>query len=319
MKILLTGGAGFIGSHTARALLARGDEVVIVDDFNDYYAPRIKRHNIAALQECAGVRVYEADIRDYPALEAIVRREACQKICHLAARAGVRASIAEPFLYEQTNVLGTLHLLKLAVETGVENFVFASSSSVYGDMPAAPFREDMQLDKPISPYAATKKACELLAYTYHHLYGLRCSGLRFFTVYGPAGRPDMAPFLFTWKIMHGEPITRFGDGSTQRDYTYIDDIVAGVLAALDRNYAYEIFNLGNHRPISLTQFIAAIEQAVGAQAVVKEAPMQPGDVRMTCADVSKARAMLGYEPQTPFETGIARFAAWLREHRALYI
>ncbi len=318
MKILLTGGAGFIGSHTARALLARGDDVVIIDDFNDYYAPAIKRHNISGLQAFPALRVYEADIRDYDTLREIVRREQCQKICHLAARAGVRASIAEPFLYEQTNVLGTLHLLKLAVETRVENFVYASSSSVYGDLPTAPFREDLQLDQPISPYAATKKACELLAYTYHHLYGLPCSGLRFFTVYGPAGRPDMAPFMFTWNIMHGRPITRFGDGSTARDYTYIDDIVAGVVAALDRHHAYEIFNLGNHRPITLNHFISTIEAAVGARAVITEAPMQPGDVRMTCADISKARALLDYEPRTPFEAGMARLAAWLREHAARY-
>ncbi|MCX7847221.1 MAG: GDP-mannose 4,6-dehydratase [bacterium] len=320
MKILLTGGAGFIGSHTARALLTRGDEVIIIDDFNDYYPPRIKRHNVATLQQSFDrLRVYEADIRDFDTLRTIMYREACQKICHLAARAGVRASIADPLLYTQTNVLGTLHLLELAVETGAEHFVYASSSSVYGEMPTAPFREDMPLDKPISPYAATKKACELLAYTYHHLHGLPCTGLRFFTVYGPAGRPDMAPFLFTWNIMHGHPITRFGDGSSQRDYTYIDDIVTGVLAALDRPFGYEIFNLGNHRPISLNDFIAAIEHAVGAKAIIHEAPRQPGDVSMTCADIAKARALLGYEPHTPFEVGITHFVGWLRANRHLYL
>ena len=319
MKILLTGGAGFIGSHTARALLERGDEVVIVDNFNDYYSPAVKRHNVKLLVSNDRCRLYEGDIRNYEFLQEVFGKERCDKVCHLAARAGVRASIADPFLYEQVNVLGTLHLLKLSVDHDVQNFVFASSSSVYGNCPTAPFSENMQLDEPISPYAATKKACELLAHTYHHLYNLRCTGLRFFTVYGPAGRPDMAPFLFTRSIMHGRPIRRFGDGSTQRDYTYIDDIVAGVLAALDRNYEYAIFNLGNSRPVTLAEFIAIVEQAVGRKAVIEPAPMQPGDVEMTCADITRAEKHLDYKPTTPLEVGIRKFVEWYKTHEGLYI
>jgi len=318
MRVVLTGGAGFIGSHTARALLARGDEVVIIDDFNDFYAPSVKRHNIAQLPGGARCRVHDGDIRDLTFLRSVFARERCDAICHLAARAGVRPSIAQPFLYEQVNVLGTLHLLQLAVEHSIPVFVYASSSSVYGNMTTAPFREDMQLDQPISPYAATKKACELLAYTYHHLHGLRCTGLRFFTVYGPAGRPDMAPFLFTRNILRGRPITQFGDGSTLRDYTYIDDIVAGVVAALDRAYPYEIFNLGNCRPIRLDDFIHSIAAAVGAAPAIERKPMQPGDVVMTCADTTKAHALLGYTPRTSFADGIRDFVAWYRAHEYLY-
>lgn len=318
MKILVTGGAGFIGSHTARALMARGDQVVVIDDFNDYYPPAVKRHNAQQLCAAGPCRVCEGDIRDHAFLRDIFAQEKFDMVCHLAARAGVRASIAEPFLYEQTNVLGTLHLLKLSVDFKVRNFVYASSSSVYGNMKTAPFREDMKLDEPISPYAATKKACELLAYTYHHLYGLPCTGLRFFTVYGPSGRPDMAPFMFAWNMLHGLPIRKFGDGSTQRDYTYIDDIVAGVVASLDRAHPYEVFNLGNCRPITLNVFIDTIERAVGKKAVIEQAGPQPGDVDMTCADITKARKLLGYEPATPFEDGMGKLVAWLKDHRFLY-
>ena len=318
MTILVTGGAGFIGSHTAQALRARGDTVIIVDDFNDYYSPAVKHHNISRLQAAKPCKVYDADIRNYGLLHEMFRSERIDKVCHLAARAGVRASIADPFLYEQTNILGTLHLLKLAADFKVKNFVYASSSSVYGNMPTAPFREDMKLDEPISPYAATKKACELMAYTYHHLCGLPCTGLRFFTVFGPAGRPDMAPFIFAWNIMHGIPIRKFGTGGTQRDYTYIDDIVAGVLAAIDRDLPFEIINLGNCRPITLTTMIETIERVVGKTAGIEQAGMQPGDVEMTCADIAKAQRLLGYEPRTSFEEGMARFAAWLKDHARLY-
>ncbi len=318
MNILLTGGAGFIGSHTARALLRRGDTVTIIDDFNDYYAPRVKRHNIEQTLAVGPCTVQEGDIRDLAFLRTVLQGAQFDAVCHLAARAGVRPSIAQPFLYEQVNVLGTLHLLQLAVEHNVPQFVYASSSSVYGNLPTAPFREDMQLDQPISPYAATKKACELLAHTYHHLYGLRCIGLRFFTVYGPAGRPDMAPFIFTRNLLEGRPIQQFGDGSSLRDYTYIDDIVAGILAALDCAYASEVFNLGNCRPIRLDAFIRHIAAAVGVEPVIERQPMQPGDVQMTCADTAKAQTMLGFKAAVPFEQGIRQFVAWYRAHAHLY-
>jgi UDP-glucuronate 4-epimerase len=318
MNILLTGGAGFIGSHTACALLRRGDRVTIVDEFNDYYAPRVKRRNIEDVCAAGPCTVCEGDIRDLAFVRGVFAREQFDAVCHLAARAGVRPSIAQPFLYEQVNVLGTLHLLQLAAEHKIPQFVYASSSSVYGNMPTAPFREDMQLDQPISPYAATKKACELLAYTYHHLYGLRCIGLRFFTVYGPAGRPDMAPFIFTRNMLEGRPIQQFGDGSSLRDYTYIDDIVAGILASLDCSYACEIFNLGNCRPIRLDEFIRQIAAACGVTPVIERLPMQPGDVQMTCADTAKAQRLLGFAAKTPFEQGIRHFVNWYREHADLY-
>lgn len=318
MTILVTGGAGFIGSHVARALLARGDRVAIVDDFNDYYAPAVKRYNAAQLAAVKPVTVHEGDIRDAAFLARVFEREKPDKVCHLAARAGVRPSLERPVLYEQVNVQGTLHLLALAVEHRVKSFVYASSSSVYGNMKEVPFREDARIDRPVSPYAATKLACELFAYTYHHLYGLHTTGLRFFTVYGPAGRPDMAPFLFTRSIMRGEPVRRFGDGTTERDYTFIDDIVQGVVAALDRDLPCEIINLGNCRPVALNDFIRMIAEAVGKAAVIREEPMQPGDVERTCADTAKARRLLGYEPHTPFEQGIRAFVAWYREHQRLY-
>lgn len=318
MHILLTGGAGFIGSHTARALLARGDSVIIVDNFNTYYTPAIKHRNADELIAHKNCILCEGDIRDIDFLRTVFNENKIDVVCHLAARAGVRSSIQDPFLYEQVNVLGTTHLLQLSIEHDISNFVYASSSSVYGNMPDAPFREDMQLDKPVSPYAATKKACELMAYTYHHLYGLPCTGLRFFTVYGPAGRPDMAPFIFTRAIIKGEPITRFGDGSTQRDYTYIDDIVSGVIASIDTPHPYEIFNLGNGRPIYLRDFIRLIEETVGITAQIEEAPMQPGDVVMTCADISKAAEKLHYSPSTPLEKGIPVFVDWYRECGHLY-
>lgn len=318
MTILLTGGAGFIGSHTARALLARGDSVVIVDDFNDYYSPRIKRQNAEELAAHPQCTICEGDICDYTFLQDVMTSHPCTVVCHLAARAGVRASIQTPFLYEKVNVCGTTHLLQLAVDHNIENFVYASSSSVYGNMTEAPFCEDMQLDAPVSPYAATKKACELMAYTYHHLYGLPCTGLRFFTVYGPAGRPDMAPFIFTRHILRGTPITRYGDGTTQRDYTYIDDIVTGILAAIDTPHPYEIFNLGNCRPVALSTLITLLEKAIGKTAKITVEPLQPGDVLMTCADTSKAARMLGYTPKTPLEKGLQTFVDWFRTHGHLY-
>jgi UDP-glucuronate 4-epimerase len=311
-RILVTGGAGFIGSHATEALLARGDEVISLDNFNDYYDPARKRKNVAAFESHPRHRLYEGDIRDVEALEALFAAEQPDKVLHIAAMAGVRYSIQHPELYESVNVRGLMNMLETARRHGVGNFVFASSSSVYGADSPVPFREDAPCDRPVSPYAATKRAGELLCYTYHQLYDLPCTCLRFFTVYGPRGRPDMAPYLFTRWVFDGEPLKMFGDGTTYRDYTYIDDIVAGVVAAVDADLAYEIVNLGNSQTVMLRDFIEIVEELVGRKANVVPMPPQPGDVPRTYADVSKARRLLGYDPQTPFVEGMARFVEWYR-------
>jgi len=311
-KVLVTGGAGFIGSHTTEALLAWGDEVICLDNFNDYYDPARKRKNVAAFEGHPRYRLYEGDICDAERLEALFAAERPDKVMHIAAMAGVRYSIQHPELYESVNVRGLLNMLQASRRHTVSNFVFASSSSVYGADSPVPFREDAPCNRPVSPYAATKRAGELLCYTYHHLYGLRCTCLRFFTVYGPRGRPDMAPYLFTRWVSDGEPLKMFGDGTTYRDYTYIDDIVAGVVAALDADFGYEIVNLGNSQTVMLRDFIALVEDLVGRKANVEQMPPQPGDVPRTYADVSKARRLLGYDPKTPFAEGMARFVEWYR-------
>jgi UDP-glucuronate 4-epimerase len=311
-RILVTGGAGFIGSHTTEALLARGDEVISVDNFNDYYDPARKRQNVAPFEDHPCYRLYEADIRDAESLEAIFSGERPDKVIHIAAMAGVRYSIQHPELYESVNVRGLMNTLDVARRHGVRNFVFASSSSVYGADSPVPFREDALCDRPVSPYAATKRAGELLCYTYHYLYDLPCTCLRFFTVYGPRGRPDMAPYLFTRWVFDGEPLKMFGDGTTYRDYTYIDDIVVGVVAALDTDLSYEIINLGNSQTVMLRDFIEIVEELVRRKAAVVQMPPQPGDVPRTFADVSKARRLLGYDPRTPFAEGMARFVEWYR-------
>lgn len=316
MKVLVTGGAGFIGSHTTAALLERGDEVVCLDNFNDYYSPARKRKNVAGFLDNPAYKLYEADIRDVETLEGIFETERFGKIVHIAAMAGVRASIQHPLLYEEVNVKGTLNLLELSRRYEIENFVFASSSSVYGARSEVPFREDDPCNHPISPYAATKRAGELLAYTYHHLHGLNCTCLRLFTVYGPRGRPDMAPYLFTKWILEGREVRRFGDGTSRRDYTYIDDVVPGIVAALDADFSYEIINLGNSQTVALNDFIALVERLVGKKARIKQLPVQPGDVPLTCADISKARRLLGYGPQTPLEEGMRRFVDWYRREAA---
>lgn len=312
-KILVTGGGGFIGSHTTEALLARGDEVICLDNFNDYYDPARKRANVALFEGHPRYRLYEGDIRDAEATEALFAAERPDKVIHIAAMAGVRYSIQRPELYESVNVRGLLNTLEAARRHGVSNFVFASSSSVYGADSPVPFREDDPCNRPISPYAATKRAGELLCYTYHHLYGLPCTCLRFFTVYGPRGRPDMAPYLFTRWIFDGQPLKMFGDGNTYRDYTYIDDIVAGVVATVDADLPFEIVNLGNSQTVMLRDFIGIVEELVGRKANIVQMPPQPGDVPRTCADVSKARRLLGYDPQTPFTEGMARFVEWYRQ------
>ena len=312
MKVLVTGGAGFIGSHLSEALLARGDEVICLDNFNDYYSPERKRRNIAGLLKSPAFRLYEGDIRDAMAVAALFERERPQRVVHIAAMAGVRYSIEHPQLYQEVNVGGTLVVLEQARRHGVDNFLLASSSSVYGADSHAPFREDDACARPISPYAATKRAAELLAYTYHHLYGLPCTALRFFTVYGPRGRPDMAPWRFTEAIYHGRPLQLFGDGSAVRDFTYIDDIIAGVLAALDAVFPYEIINLGNSRTIAIADYIALIERIVGKKAQIVRLPPVTGDVPLTHADIGKARRLLGFDPQTGVEEGMERFVAWYR-------
>lgn len=310
MRILVTGGAGFIGSHLIRRLLKNNCYVVCVDNFNDYYNPQIKENNIKDFIKHKNFKLYREDIVNYEAMEYIFNSEKIDKICHLAARAGVRASIENPLLYEKVNVKGTLNLLELAKVFRIHNFIMASSSSVYGNSDKVPFTEKDSVNRPISPYAATKKAAELLAYTYHHLYGLHCTILRFFTVYGPSGRPDMAPFLFVDSIHKGRSIKKFGDGSTKRDYTYIDDIVSGVVSAIETDLEYEIINLGNNKPIDLNYFIMLTEKLLNKSAVIVRCSKQPGDTNITCANINKAKKLLDYVPRTSFEVGMRKFVTW---------
>jgi UDP-glucuronate 4-epimerase len=316
VKVLVTGGAGFIGSHLGEALLERGEQVVVLDNFNDYYSPARKRRNVAGMVEHPDFRLYEADIRNGEALAEVFAQERPDRVVHIAAMAGIRYSVQEPKLYEEVNVGGTLLVLEQARRHGVRSLVLASSSSVYGADCQAPFREDSPCARPISPYAATKRAAEILAYTYHHLYGLPVTCLRFFTVYGPRGRPDMAPYRFTDGIYRGESLQLYGDGSFVRDYTYIDDIVAGVLAALDAAFPYEIINLGNSHTITIADYIALIERVVGKKATIVRLPPAAGDVPLTHADISKARRLLGFDPQTPVAEGMERFFAWYRKEVA---
>lgn len=313
-KVLVTGGAGFIGSHVAEFLLKRGDDVVIVDEMNDYYDVRIKENNLKLLREAypeeGRLKIYRADICEEEVMTKIFETEKPAWVCHMAARAGVRPSIQDPYVYIHSNIKGTTHLMELSAKHGVENFVFASSSSVYGGSKSTFFSEEENVDNPVSPYAASKKACELLAYTYHHLYNLNISGLRFFTVYGPRGRPDMAPFKFIDRVSRGVEIQQFGDGSSSRDYTYISDIVDGIVRALDRPHKYEVFNLGKGSGTSLKEFIGLVQKHTKKEAIIKVMPDQPGDVPYTCADVSKALNMLGYKSKVSFEEGIRRTVEW---------
>ncbi|MBL0058507.1 MAG: NAD-dependent epimerase/dehydratase family protein [Elusimicrobia bacterium] len=308
--VLVTGAAGFIGAWTAQALRARGDRVIGLDNFNPYYDIRLKRNRVQAL--IPDVPMHEVDIADRKALIRALGRVKIDQVCHLAAQAGVRYSLTHPFAYETANNLGTLNLLELARERGIRSFVFASSSSVYGANKKIPFSVEDPVDSPVSLYAATKRANELTAHVYHHLYGLHCTGLRFFTVYGPWGRPDMALFSFTKAILEGRPIDVFNHGRMKRDFTYITDIVDGVLHALDRDYPYEIFNLGNSRPVALTRFIGAIESALGKKAKKRLLPLQPGDVPATWADIRKSTRLLNFHPATDIETGVRRFVDWYR-------
>jgi UDP-glucuronate 4-epimerase len=313
-NILITGGAGFIGSHLVDGLLSDGDwQVFVVDDFNDFYNPAIKLANVSRHENNSNYRLVKADLRDRPALQRIFDENVVACIVHLAARAGVRPSLEKPLLYAETNINGTINLLELAREHGVKQFVFGSSSSVYGINAKVPFSEDDPIRQPISPYAATKAAGELLCHTYTHLYGMRCVCLRFFTVYGPRQRPDLAIHKFARLITDGKPIPVFGNGTTRRDYTFIDDIIAGVRASID--YAgseYEVINLGESRTVELRELISLLERELGATAKIDHQPLQPGDVPQTFADIAKARRLLAYNPQTQIEEGIHRFIEWFR-------
>lgn len=310
--VLLTGGAGFIGSHLARALLAEGCNVVVVDDFNDFYDPAIKEANIQPLASQLDLR--RGDIRDTAFIDALFAEQKFDAVIHLAARAGVRPSLSDPRLYVSTNVDGTLNLLEACRANKVTKFVFASSSSVYGVNRKVPFAETDLIERTISPYAATKLMGEQLCSNYSNLYGIRCICLRFFTVYGPGQRPDLAIAKFTRKIIDGDPIDQYGDGSTARDYTFIDDIISGVMAAFRYQATdFEIVNLGGSETNTLTTLIKTIEAALGKKAQIRLLPDQPGDVPRTFADVSRARELLGYAPATALEAGIARYVAWVRE------
>jgi UDP-glucuronate 4-epimerase len=310
--ILITGGAGFIGSHLADYLLNEGGwRVTVIDDFNDFYDPAIKRENVKLHLSNPNFEIVETDIRDRTALERAFENGRFDCIVHLAARAGVRPSLRQPQLYAETNVNGTLNLLELARARHIRRFIFGSSSSVYGINTRLPFREEDPARQPISPYAATKIAGELLCHTYSHLYGLRCVCLRFFTAYGPRQRPDLAIHKFAQLMAAGRPVPVYGDGTTRRDYTYIDDIIAGVRGAIDyEGSEYEVINLGQSRTIELRELISLLERALGLRSAIEWQPLQPGDVPQTFADITKARRLLGYNPQTQIEEGIPRFVEW---------
>jgi UDP-glucuronate 4-epimerase len=313
-NILITGGAGFIGSHLVDRLLGEGDwAVTVVDDFNNFYEPAIKRDNVRAHLRHADYELHEVDIRDRVALKEVAAGRRFDCIVHLAARAGVRPSLTQPLLYSETNINGTLNLLELAREHNVAQFVFGSSSSVYGANAKVPFSEDDPIFHPISPYAATKAAGELICHTYSHLYNLRCVCLRFFTVYGARQRPDLAIHKFARLMTEGKPIPVFGDGTTRRDYTFVDDIISGVRAAIDYDQSdYEVINLGESRTVELRELISLLEKELDQPAIIDRQPLQPGDVPQTFADISKARRLLNYQPQTQIEDGIHRFVEWFR-------
>jgi UDP-glucuronate 4-epimerase len=313
MKIFVTGGAGFIGSHLSKKLIERGDKVVIIDNFNDYYNPKLKEDRIKILLKGLNFKLYRGDIRDEKLLEKIFKKEKIDKVVHLAAMAGVRYSFEKPLLYGEVNFMGTLNMLELSKKYKIKNFVYASSSSVYGANKKIPFSESDRVDNPISTYAATKKATELMAYMYSHTHGLNTTGLRFFTVYGPWGRPDMAYFKFTDLIFHQKPIEVYNHGKMMRDFTYIDDIVDGIIIALDANLKCEIINIGADKPEKLDKFIKVLEKNIGKVAKKKMMPMQPGDVMKTIADVRKLRK-LGWKPTINIEAGIYEFIQWYKKY-----
>jgi len=308
--VLVTGGAGFIGSHLTRRLLDRGDRVTVLDDFNDFYDPQRKCVNVAPFLDRDDYRLVEGDIRDGDLVDRLFADSRFDAVVHLAARAGVRPSLEQPLLYEEVNCIGTLHLLEAARRHGPELFTFGSSSSVYGINKKVPFSESDEVNQPISPYATTKRTGELLCYNYHHLYGLKTSCLRFFTVYGPAQRPEMAIHKFTDLLARGEKIPMFGDGESQRDYTFVDDIIDGVVAVMDLAPDFEILNLGGADTTRLTDLIHWIADELAVEPRIEYLAEQPGDVPITYADVSKANQLLGYSPKVPIREGLKRFVAW---------
>jgi UDP-glucuronate 4-epimerase len=313
MRVIVTGAAGFIGSHLVDRLLADGSDVVGIDNFDTFYAPARKRANLSDALRSPRFRLVELDIRDAAGVDRVCSDVRPDAVVHLAARAGVRPSIEQPAHYADVNVTGTVNLLQAASRIEPRpRFVYASSSSVYGDRPTAPFRETDSVDLPVSPYAATKKACELLAHTFYHLHGLPVTGLRFFTAYGPRNRPDLAIAKFAALIDQGRPVPMFGDGTTRRDYTYVGDIIDGIVRSIEHCTAHHLYNLGNSNPVELRSMIAALGGALGKQPIIEQLPEQPGDVRQTYADVSRAAAELGYSPKTPFAEGLAHYVAWMR-------
>ncbi len=312
-SILVTGGAGFIGSTLVDRLLADGHRVTVLDNFNDFYDPQIKRSNIQAHLDQPNYRLVEGDLRDETTVNDCFRRGEFTEVIHLAAMAGVRPSIQ--VLYQQVNLIGTMNILEGCRDFKVNKLLFASSSSVYGNNPKVPFAETDRVDNPISPYASTKKSGELMVYTYHHLYKIQSACLRFFTVYGPRQRPEMAIHQFTRKIFEGEEIQMFGDGSSRRDYTYVSDIVDGILSCRTKNYTYEIFNLGRSDTVRLSELITKLEQYSGRKAKVRQLPQQPGDVNQTFADISKARQILDFEPKVSIDQGLQKFVQWFSNTR----
>ena len=306
MKILVTGCAGFIGSHLANKLLNDGFNVVGVDNFNDYYDPKLKEENLSEAEKNKHFELYREDILDFESLKEIFKREKVEKVIHLAARAGVRVSISNPLLYSKVNLLGTVNLLKLSVDFGIKQFIFGSSSSVYGNSKRLPFAESDPCEAIISPYGASKRAAEFWVKSFHKTYGLKSTILRFFTVYGPRGRPDMAPALFAKAILEERTIVKFGDGSSSRDYTYIDDIVDGIIKALSKNLDFEIINLGNNHSVTLSDFIKTIANITGKKARIKHLPKQPGDVEKTWANIHKASKLLDWRPYINLQYGIQK-------------
>lgn len=310
MKVLVTGVAGFIGMHCAQRLLARGDEVVGIDNLSPYYSVGLKRDRLKQLP----IRFHESDIADASSLSSVFENEKPEAVLHLAAQAGVRYSLENPSTYVQANLVGFANLLECCRRHRPRHLVFASSSSVYGSNTKLPWSEEDNVDHPVSLYAATKKSNELMAHVYSHLFGLQTTGLRFFTVYGPWGRPDMSPMLFARAIMEASPIQVFNHGDMQRDFTYVDDVVEGTLRVLDQPEKYRIYNIGNHQPVGLLDYIAALERALGKKAMLEMKPMQPGDVKATYADTRALKNAVGFAPETPLATGLERFAAWFRQY-----